>query len=362
MLPRAELDAYLCLALTPGLGPVRLAALRRAFGSYATALLAPRRELRAVDSMNAEAAAAVAGADPVVAAAAIESTQRIGAVTLTPFDRQYPESLRLIADPPPVLFCLGRLELLDRPAVAIVGTRRPTPYGVQVTRDVAAAAAGGGLAVVSGMARGLDAVAHWAAVGHPGSTVGVLGNGLAVVYPASNQSLYQRIARDGLLVSEYPPNQRPHRGSFLARNRVISGLARVTVVTEAPHKSGALDTIDKANEQSREVLVVPGPITSDRAAGSNELLRFALPYLGPADLFAHYPGFGATGPAAPRGGPALPPRLKTVFAQVDETPRSVDELARSLQLESAAVAAVLTELEVAGLVATGPGGGFTRSS
>ena len=157
---------------------------------------------------------------------------------------------------------------------------------------LAGAVAQAGVVIVSGMARGLDAVAHTAALDAGGATIGVLGNGLGVIYPAANRALYERVASDGLLVTEFPPGERPNVGSFPRRNRLISGLSRVTVVVEAAVGSGALITAGAALDQGREVMAVPGNITSPLSAGSNRLIRDgAAPVLEPADLLQHFPEF-----------------------------------------------------------------------
>lgn len=223
-------------------------------------------------------------------ARALAEAERAGAELLVPEDDRYPAMLRTIPDPPAMLFAKGNLDLLTRPAVAIVGSRDHSRYGEEVCRALSRAAAGADLVVVSGMARGLDAVAHGAALDGEGGTIGVLGCGLGVIYPLSNRTLYERVEREGLLLTEAPPGERPHRGSFARRNRLISGLARVTVVVEAAQVSGTLGTVRCAQEQGRDVLAVPGPITSPVSAGTNNLLREgAGPLLELRDLLDHYP-------------------------------------------------------------------------
>jgi DNA processing protein len=360
MLPPPERDAYLALALIPGIGPTRLRNLFESFQTYRGALSAPFALIRSVSGMSAAAATAVVDHDPEGVARVHAAMATLGGRILIPDDDEYPAPLRAIDDWPPVLFALGRLELLHGPAVAIVGTRHPTGYGIEMTRDVAGMAAALGITVVSGMARGLDAVAHWAALGQIGSTIGVLGNGLGVVYPAANRALYGRVVDEGLLLTEYPPGERPNAGSFLSRNRLISGLARATVVTEAPIKSGALKTAELAAEQSRDVLAVPGMVTSKKSDGTNRLIRDGVtPYLEPADLLTHYPEVRSRWKAQDET-PALGPRLRTVFGALDGMPRSVDQLSIELRLNPGEVAGILTELEMAGL-ATAASGGFARA-
>ncbi|HJR49758.1 MAG TPA: DNA-processing protein DprA, partial [Gemmatimonadales bacterium] len=282
--------AYVALALTPGIGPGRLHAILNACHTATGAFSAPLAFLRSIPGLTPAAATAVATGCAEVGAQAMERTERLGGRVLILEDLEYPALLRDIPEPPPVLFALGDLSLLERPAVAIVGSRDHTPYGGEVARAVAWAAGSAGLTVVSGMARGLDAVAHDAALDAAGGTIGVLGNGLGVVYPAANARLYRRVAERGLLLTEFPPGEKPTAGSFPRRNRLISGLARVTVVVEAADGSGALITAATALEQGRDVMVVPGNITSPCSVGANRLIRDgAEPLLDASDLLAHYP-------------------------------------------------------------------------
>jgi DNA processing protein len=265
---------------------------------------------------------------------------------------------------------MGRLDLLGRPAVAVVGSRDHSAYGAEACRLVVAAAALGGLAVVSGMARGLDAVAHLAALDAAAATIGVLGNGFGVVYPAANRSLYERMRREGLLLTEFPPGHRPHAGSFQRRNRLISGLARVTVVVEAAAGSGTLITVDAALAQGRDVMVVPGPITSPTSVGTNRLLRDgAAPFMEAGDLLALFPDALARERATPPGGdsPALPPSIsltpleQRVARTLDRMPRHLDTLVEVLGAPTAEVLAALSTLELHGVARQEPGRQFLRA-
>jgi DNA processing protein len=189
-------------------------------------------------------------------------------------DTDWPPGLDQLADIPPVLWAAGNLDLLDdRPRVAIVGTRRATAYGLRVTRALGGAFARAGACVVSGMARGIDAAAHRAALDAGGTTIAVLGTGADIVYPAANRALYAEIRERGLLLSEYPPGERANGGSFPRRNRIIAALASLTIAVEAGVKSGALITAKYARELNREVAAVPGCIDQPQAEGTNLLLR-----------------------------------------------------------------------------------------
>ena len=184
----------------------------------------------------------------------------------------YPECLMALPDPPRTLWARGDLALLERPCVAIVGTRRATAYGERVTREIARTLARAGACVVSGLARGIDACAHRGALEVNGATCAVLGTGLDVVYPKAHEALQSDVGSRGLLLSELHPANAAHGGSFPRRNRIIAALSRLTIVVEAPIKSGALITSRNAQELGRDVAVVPGPIDMPQSAGSNELL------------------------------------------------------------------------------------------
>jgi DNA processing protein len=219
------------------------------------------------------------------------------------------------------------------------------------------------------MARGLDAVAHRAALDAGGTTIGVLGNGLGVVYPAANRELYDRVASSGLLLTEFPPGERPHIGSFPRRNRLISGLARVTVVVEAAVGSGALITADKALDQSREVLAVPGPITSPVSVGCNRLIRDgATPFLEPIDLLQHFPECERTvlpPPVQPQQAAAPLPdsltREERELAQLlGAQPLHLDDLVARSSRGAGDLLSLLCGLELAGVVEQRPGRLFLR--
>ncbi|MEO8635550.1 MAG: DNA-processing protein DprA [Gemmatimonadales bacterium] len=289
-----ERAAYVALALVPGIGPARLTELLTHCHTALGALSAPFEFLGTVPGISRAAATAISAATPAAGEALLAQVEAMGAHALLPADPDFPSMLREIPDPPALLFAVGDLSLLTRPAVAIVGSRDHSTYGGAVCRMIAEAAAGAGVVVVSGMARGLDAIAHRAALDVGGATIGVLGNGLGVIYPAANRELYGAVERDGLLLTEFPPGERPGVGAFPRRNRLISGLARVTVVIEAATASGTLITVGTALSQGRDVMAVPGNITSATSVGTNRLVQDgAEPLIELGDLLRHYPEAGA---------------------------------------------------------------------
>jgi DNA processing protein len=242
--------------------------------------------------------------------------------------------------------------VLDLPAVAIVGARSCSPYGAQVARELARELGGAGVVVVSGLARGVDGEAHRGALAAGGLTVAVLGCGIDRDYPRAHAQLAGRIAESGAVVSEYPPGVEPSPWRFPARNRIVAGLARATVVVEARERSGALITADFALELGRDVFAVPGEITSALSAGTNDLIRQgATPLLKAGDVFE---ALGLE-QAPPRVPDTLSAGARVLLDPLSETARTLDELGRQTGLESAALAAALTELELAGLVASADG-------
>lgn len=192
---------------------------------------------------------------------------------LAPGDGRYPSTMLDLEDPPAVLYALGEPELAATPSVALVGARRATPYGLQVARAFGGRLASAGVSIVSGLAMGIDAAAHVAALDARGATIAVQGTGVDVAYPRSHAALHARIAREGLVLSELPPGRAAHPGAFPRRNRLIAALADVVVVVEAGSKSGALITAQLAGTLGRLVAAVPGPIDRENSVGANHLLR-----------------------------------------------------------------------------------------
>ncbi len=268
---------------------------------------------------------------------------------------EYPPLLRAIPDPPSTLWLRGErsTELLTRPSVAIVGARACSAYGRTVARSLGRELAAAGLVVVSGMARGIDAEAHRGALDVEGSTVAVLGCGIDRDYPAAHRELAGRIVERGLVVSEYEPGVEPAPWRFPARNRIIAGLCGATVVVEARERSGALITADFALEDGREVMVVPGEITSLVSAGSNALLRIgATPVTAAADVLEVF-GIDTTVTGAPE--PEPDDLAAALLERLAESAASIDELARAVSQAPGEVAAALIELELAGRVSEGDG-------
>lgn len=353
--------AYVALALTPGIGRARLHALLAAFGSAPAAIDAPAAALKEVAGMTLAAASAVRACRVEDGEKVLARVADAGAVALAPEDPGFPRRLREIPDAPVLLFARGRLPLLQTPAVAIVGSRGHSRYGAEAARFFAAGCVRTGLVVVSGMARGVDAIAHEAALEADGGTVGVLGNGLGVVYPSANARLYEAVGARGCLLTEFPPGERPNAGSFTRRNRLISGLARLVLVVEAGERSGALVTAGCAVEQGRDVLAVPGSIFSAVSKGCNRLIQQgAKPALGIRDIVEE---FGIALPGAP--GAALPSGLSSderrVIDLIGSAELHVDQIADGLAVPAADALALLTSLEIRGILSQHPGKLFRKA-
>lgn len=363
-----ERAARVALTLADGVGPARYAALLEVCTTATGALSAPFAFLCAVPGISKACATAIRQVTPAHGQQVLERTAALGGEVLLPEDDAFPPMLRTIPDPPPIIYLHGNAGLLVRPAVAIVGSRDHSGYGGQVCRRIAGDAGRAGVVVVSGMARGLDATAHGAALDGGGTTVGVLGNGLGVIYPAANRALYERVAREGCLLTEFPPGERPHAGSFPRRNRLISCLARVTVVIEAATGSGTMITVSTALEQGREVMAVPGCITSPVSIGTNRLIRDgAAPLLEIADLLRHFPETGTPPRQGSSDPPArqartLPPGLGPIERRALELfgdlPLHTDHIAERLGLPVGGVLGLLGGLELQELVTALPGGGW----
>jgi DNA processing protein len=285
---------------------------------------------------------------------------------LTREDEGYPERLREIYDPPAVLYYTGRVQLLEGPAVSIVGAREPTPYGRAVAEKLASDLAERGLVVISGLACGIDATVHWGAL-RTGSTAAVLGSGLNVVYPRENRKLCEKIAGQGVVVTEYPLGSKPLGHHFPLRNRIISGLALAVVVVEATRKSGSLITARLALEQNREVLAVPGNITSGLSGGANWLIKSGAGLVeGWEDVIDELPApwseeLRGKMPERPKPPPALTAAEKSLLnlLRPDEL-RHVDELVDGTRLSVSEVLVHLLSLELKGCVSPRPGQYYQR--
>ena len=343
------IEAALALDALPGVGPARFRRLVDRFGSAAAALEAGSADFAAIAGGRAEKARLdrAAARDARNLARQCADT---GITVLAYGIRGYPTRLGHLGDPPPVLFTLGRTDLLRKQCVAVVGSRRATAYGRRVARALGAQLAAQGLCVVSGMAMGIDAEAHRGAL--PNWTAAVLGSGVDVVAPPRNAALYRAILDRGVVVSEFPPGTGAEPHNFPRRNRIIAALARDVVIVEASHRSGALITAGFALDLGREVHAVPGPIDRPTSKGTNRLI---------ADGAAIVTDTRLEDAAASAGALPPEPALRELLAALPAAPATVDELSRSTGRPADEVGADLTILEVRGHVTSTRDGRVMRT-
>jgi DNA processing protein len=353
-----ELVDNVRLSLVLGVGPLLRRALLEHFGTAASVLCASRDELQRVDGIGPKIATRIAAAkDEVDAEAELRVAESHGIDVLTEADTEYPRPLRQIHDPPGVLFRRGKALPQDELAVAIVGTRHATRYGIAQAERLAGSLARTGFTVVSGLARGIDAAAHRGALAAGGRTIAVLGNGVLVNYPPEHKDLQNEIADHGHVLSELPPLMKPLSGTFPQRNRIISGLCLGTIVVEAQDRSGALITARHAYEQGREVFAVPGPVDSRASAGPHALIRDGaklvatiddvLAELGPlAENVRRDDGMLITKPAEL----TLNDVEQQVLAAIDGTPISIDAVSATCGLAVHRVLSTISVLEMRRLI------------
>jgi DNA processing protein len=357
-----EQQDWLRLHLTSGLGRVGLIRLMEAFGSVSAILAADAEAWRQKASIRPAVAAALpAPHDPQL----LKTTQlldELGVTIITLWDQQhYPAALRTIYDPPALLYVLGSLP--KQQAFAVVGARRASRSGRQLTTEICAELAAHNITVVSGLARGIDSAAHKGAL-ETGRTVAVLGCGIDVVYPPENSSLAQDIIAHGAILSEYPPGTPPLAGHFPGRNRIISGLSKGVLIVEAAEKSGSLLTADFALEQGREVFAVPGPVYSQTGGGVNRLLKDGAHLVTEARdiLEVLWPGTSVDLPIL--ASDPLPEQLNNeqlrVYRNLGEEPLHVDQLARKCSLTAMELSAILLHLELEGGAEQLPGMRYIR--
>ena len=340
---------YLGFNLTPGIGPVRLRRLLEHLGSPQRAWQASAWELRQAGLEEAAISSLLATRARISLDDEMARVRSLG-IDLVTWDHQsYPEWLRHIYAPPPLLYVRGSL-VADEPMVALVGTRQPTTYGREVARRLAASLARNGVTVVSGLALGIDTEAHQGALAAGGRTVAVLASGVDQPYPLRNRGLAARIVEQGALVSDYPPGTPAERTNFPPRNRIISGLSRGVVVVEAGERSGALITSDFAAEQGRDVLAVPGQILSPTSLGCHNLLAQGARLVRGVDDILDELNLGqAVAQAEARRVVLEDPIEATVLESLSVEPRHVDEIGLGCNLPAATVASTLMLLELKGL-------------
>ncbi|MCB8982383.1 MAG: DNA-protecting protein DprA [Ardenticatenaceae bacterium] len=343
---------WLGFNLVKGIGPAKMQALLDAFDSPEAAWRASEPQLKKLGLDQRAINSLIEARAALDLDAAWRQVEKAGIQLLTWDDPTYPSYLREIPTPPPVLYLLGELQEVDRLAVAVVGTRRLTGYGRQVTRDLVTGLVHNGVTIVSGLARGIDAVAHKTAVDLNGRTLAVLGSGLDCIYPSEHRALARQIAAGhGAIISEYGLGVQPEAKNFPPRNRVISGLSLGVVVVEAGEQSGALITTKFAVEQDREVFAVPGNVTSPASLGPNRLIQQGAKLVTCVeDILEELNLQLVVEQTAVQL--ALPESAEEValYTHLTAQPVHVDELSRTTGLPSSVVSSTLTLMELKGMV------------
>ena len=346
-----ELAYWVAVSRVSGIGRVRLGRLKEHFGTLERAWGATSGELRSAGLSERTAEQFCQSRQLIDPESELKALKQHGIEALTSDDPRYPRRLLEVADSPSVLYVRGQLPDDGASLVAVVGTRRPTAYGRQVAAELVEGLVEHGVVIVSGLARGIDTIAHRETLERGGTTLAVLASGLDLVYPGENLSLAQRIRRSGALVSEHPPGVKPRPESFPMRNRIMSGLSRGVLVIEAGERSGALITAYQAIDQNRDVFAVPGSILSPQSKGANRLIQEGAKLIRTVGDVLEELGIGLSDHEAP------PPRLTQadsvqirILAEMDASPVHSDELARRLALPSRDVSAALALLELQGVV------------
>jgi DNA processing protein len=342
---------WIGFTLVKGIGAVRFQRLLERFGDAESAWNAAPAELAEAGLSLKVIERQVAVREKADLSRLWDQIQSKGIKVLTWLDEAYPQRLKEIEQPPPVLYLRGELSPEDTWAVAIVGTRRVTPYGRQVTEEIASFLAANGVTVVSGLARGVDALAHSAALKAGGRTLAVLGSGVDRIYPPENRAIAEQIFERGAVLSDYAPGTPPESSNFPPRNRIISGLSMGVVVIEAGETSGALITADFAAEQGREIFAVPGNILAPQSKGTNKLIQQgALPLLSASDIMQAL-NLTRVGQhkAARKALPADDVEAKLLTAMGEE-PLHVDEIRNQTGLPVEKVSATLVMMELKGMV------------
>jgi DNA processing protein len=355
---------WLALRGIPGVGLVLFQRLIQAWGSPAAVFKAPSGELRSVKGVSTAMAQAIRNfRDWDLMEAQLSQLKASGAEMITQDEPSFPVRLKEIPYPPPFLFVRGTLKPEDDLAVALVGTRGPSYYGLKACRRLAGALAARGVTVVSGLARGIDTAAHQGALENSGRTLAVLGCGLDIIYPPENRELYEKIPEQGALISEFPLSTPPEGKNFPIRNRLISGLSLGVVVVEAGVRSGTSITVQYALDQGREVMAVPGPIDSPTSVGPHSLIQQGAKLVREVeDILQELPVgagrgplFAALGRVAEKASPTRLPVEDPLLPFLGSEPMQLEELVQASRLPAPEVMSRLTILELQGLVRELPG-------
>jgi DNA processing protein len=359
-----EVFYWLALSLTPGIGSILIKRLLDCFKTPEAVFHAPVKELLKIEGLGEKVAEEIRKG-PVEKAVERELflLREVGGKIVTLKDDGYPKRLRDIYDPPALLYVRGELKREDELAVAIVGSRKTSPYGRWITEKVSQELARHGVTIVSGMARGIDSLAQWGAISAGGRTIAVLGCGVDVIYPPENRKLFSKIIDHGAILSEFSMGSPPEGGHFPKRNRIISGLSAGVVVVEAGEKSGSLITAGYALEQGREVFAVPGNVGAEGSRGTNQLIREGAKMVESSeDILEEILPQWRKEEKQEVGSPGrdLPEEERILYELLGETPLHIDAIIRESRLEPGRVSSLLLNLELKGMIAQWPGKSFSK--
>ncbi len=360
----------LALSFVPGVGNQRMRALLDHFNEPADAFKASFAELKSIPSIDSRTAAEITkyrpdnnGIDTI-----LRRLDRLGGRIISIKDPEYPESLKQIYDPPALLYTLGNMEQSDHDSIAIVGTRNPTEYGKKVTGEICTGLVQSGFTIVSGLARGIDTVAHTTTLQSGGRTIAVIGCGIDIIYPQDNIRISKQIQQTGAILSEYHIGTKPDAGNFPKRNRIISGMTLGTVIIESSPTGGAMITASYALDQNREIFAVPGPINEERSSGTNKLIQqgraklvqssediieevvLKLKYITPTTSVVQ----------KPQPPPDLTMFEEKIYGVISQHPGHIDEIAQKAGLSTSDTLVHLLSLEFKGVVKQLAGKMFAR--
>jgi len=364
-------EALIALNLVEHVGPVRARSLLEHFGDAPEILAASKSALLRVRNIGDETAEAIVHWEKTIdLSGELRRIQESGCHVLIQTDDAYPPLLREIYDPPLVLYVNGELMAKDKNAVAMVGSRMTTHYGIEAARKLAYQLAYVGVTVVSGGARGIDTASHQGALAGKGRTVAVLGTGINVVFPPENRELFERVAANGAVITQFPFNRNGDKQSFAIRNRIIAGMTLGSVIVEADLHSGALITANFATEYGRQVFAVPGRIDSPRSKGCHELIKKGAKLCESAeDILSEFEYLfpGSNRPPSPGETGALPAlelsqNEQRVYDSLNQEESAIDEVIRRSGLPSSAVSVALLSLEMKRAVKQLPGKLFVRNT
>ncbi len=357
---------WLALSLTPGLGSVLIKRLLERFNSPEAIFHASKKELSGIEGLGEKVAGEIRkGPQRKTVERELSLLERAGGRIITLKDDDYPRRLKDIYDPPALLYVRGELRKEDELAVAIVGSRKTAPYGRWITEKVGEDLAHHGVTVVSGMARGIDSLAHKGAIQGGGRTIGVLGCGVDVIYPSENKILFHQIIEHGAVLSEFPMGSPPEAGHFPKRNRIISGLSMGVVIVQASAESGSLITAGYALEQGREVFAVPGNVGAEGSRGTNQLIKDGAKLVESSDdileeILPQWRREDGDTRESEKPGANLVGEEEILYNLLGETPLHIDEIIRESQLDPGRVSSLLLNLELKGLISQWPGKSFSK--